>query len=143
MKCKLMAALLSASLMPCHSYALAIGNAKTLSGYGQPIVVEVELYDVSGVDQKSVSYKIGSMYGDGKKVNYQDAKFGFYSSGNIGWLTISLSEPSLFRKIKYEIEVKWPGGKMARSYSGEILGGNPNTMESECHSNETLFRCVK
>lgn len=141
MKCRFILASLISSLLSVNSYGLAIGNAKTVSRYGEPIALEIELYGMTGLDKKAVSYKIGSVYGDGKKIDYKNAKFGLYSSGNIGWLTISIPEKSLFRKIKYDIEVTWPGGKMARSYSGQFLGVIPSDSTPQCHSKGTLFRC--
>lgn len=143
MKQILFISLIALCLSSANSFALAIGNAKTISRYGEPISLEVELYGVSGLDKKSISYKILSMYGDGKKIDHKNAKFGFYSSGNIGWLTISFPVKSSFRNIAYDIEVSWPGGSMARSYSGKFLGSSVNKDAPECHSNGTLFSCAK
>jgi hypothetical protein len=136
-------------LIYMQASAITIGQMVAKSTYGNPLSLEIELYnlvpdDLNNIKFKIIDRKIHKMQGTIEGL-ISDISVGIFSSGTIGWLTIT--SPSIINvgNVNLVVEISWPGGRSVRHYDLLLIGKskkNENNFKEVCTDGGVWKDCV-
>lgn len=137
------------SIYSLSANAVTVGGIKVYSKYGERVSFEVELFNLYDIDPKKIEVKIISKLKHGFKNTMEDKlgkiSYGIYTSGGIGWATISSENIVYNGVIDLVIEFRWPEGKTFRHYVQPLIG-MPSSKPIEeilCPSKGIWIKCVE
>lgn len=128
--------------------AIAVGGINVHSKYGQPLILEIELFNIYDINHKDIQVRIVPKSEHGIKTTAEDKlkniSFGIYTSNGIGWISITSPEKIYGGPVDFIIEVKWPEGRTFRHYRASLIGlsGHEPIEENICPSNSIWIKCL-
>jgi hypothetical protein len=137
------------SIYSLSASAVTVGGIKVYSKYGERVRFEVELFNLYNMDPKNIEIKIIPKLNHGFKNTMEEklgeVSYGIYTSGGIGWVTVSSEDIVYNGEIDIVIEFKWPEGKTFRHYVQPLIG-MPSSKPIEeiiCPSKGIWIKCVE
>lgn len=127
-----------------NSSAIVFGNAKTLSEYGDKVVIEIEVFNLYSLTYGDMDFSISDLVNiEVNKEKYPvSIKKSFIQSNGLGWITIVTKEPIYNGILKFNLVLKSNQTKGARAYNLSFYGNKKNRPSKTCKIKSIRMKCV-
>lgn len=132
------------SITSFKAAAIVFGNAKTLSKYGNSVVIEIEVFNLYDFQHKDIDIQLLNFRNKESKNKYVDVKFeqSFIQSNGLGWITIVTKDKIYKGSLEFILSMKTDKNQAKRQYNLTFYGDEKNRPIKTCNINTKRMKCL-